>query len=275
MCHETAPQPLLKLLRIATAAARLPLTAAATVQRSAVPHTATQQHSNTATQRHSNTAVQRQQRSDARSLLYRTLPLTEIKEQHTHRHPNTQRRSYTHHYTERLTCSSARTYHTAAARRCTPAHNHEQQRPAQPLPEAHITLAARCHRGCRLVRYSSATLRLRHPRSKHSCRTSAQHGLPAIAADAAATDNTRATPLPHCTGNATVTHACTHHTKTHKRKRAIASKNNRNTAVQHPTHCTRHKRRQCTPKTHITHRVYDAATILHIFAGQTHTSRIC
>jgi hypothetical protein len=56
-CHETAPQPLLKLLRIATAAERLlPLTAAATVQRSAVQHTETQRHSNTATQRHSDTA---------------------------------------------------------------------------------------------------------------------------------------------------------------------------------------------------------------------------
>ncbi len=49
-CHETAPQPILKLLRIATAAVRLlPLTAAATVHCSAVPHT-TQQH-NTCTQR--------------------------------------------------------------------------------------------------------------------------------------------------------------------------------------------------------------------------------
>jgi hypothetical protein len=50
----SAPQ----LLRIATAAARLlSLTATATDQCSAVPHTATQQHSNTATHRHSNTAT--------------------------------------------------------------------------------------------------------------------------------------------------------------------------------------------------------------------------
>jgi hypothetical protein len=50
-CHETAPQPLVKLPSIATAAARLlPLTAAATVQCSAVTHTATQRHSDTATQ---------------------------------------------------------------------------------------------------------------------------------------------------------------------------------------------------------------------------------
>ncbi len=55
-CHETAPQPLLNLLRLATAAARLLLlTAAATVQCRAVPHTATPQHRNTATQRHSDT----------------------------------------------------------------------------------------------------------------------------------------------------------------------------------------------------------------------------
>jgi hypothetical protein len=127
--HETAQQPLLTLLCIATAAARLLLlTAAATVQCSAVPstptqqhsntttqqhsNTATQQHSNTATQQHSNTATQQhsntatQQRSNARH--YHTLPLTEIKEQHTHRHPNTQRRSYRHHYTAHSTCSSPR-----------------------------------------------------------------------------------------------------------------------------------------------------------------------
>jgi hypothetical protein len=50
-CHETAPQPLVKLPSIAAAAARLlPLTAAATVQCSAAPHIATQRHSDTATQ---------------------------------------------------------------------------------------------------------------------------------------------------------------------------------------------------------------------------------
>jgi hypothetical protein len=66
-CHETASQPLLKLARIATTAVGLlPLTAAATAQSSAVPHTGTPQHSN-------------------------TLPLTQIKEQHAQRHPNTQR----------------------------------------------------------------------------------------------------------------------------------------------------------------------------------------
>ncbi len=57
-------------------------------------HTATQQHSNTTS----------------------TLPLTEIKEQHAHRHPNTQRRSYTHHYTAHSTCSSPRKKQTTAAR---------------------------------------------------------------------------------------------------------------------------------------------------------------
>jgi hypothetical protein len=33
--------------------------------------------------------------------------------------------------------------------------------------------------------------------------------------------------------------------------------------------------RRCTPKTRILHRVHDAATILHIFAGPTRTSRTC
>jgi hypothetical protein len=101
MWHETAQQPLLKLLRIATAAARLlPLTAAATVQCSAVPHTATQQNSKTAKQQNSKTA--KQQNSKQRALS------TEIKEQHTHRHPITQRRSYTHRYTVHSTCSPPR-----------------------------------------------------------------------------------------------------------------------------------------------------------------------
>jgi hypothetical protein len=35
------------------------------------------------------------------------------------------------------------------------------------------------------------------------------------------------------------------------------------------------QRRQCTPKTRIVHRAYEAATIPHIFPGRMHTSRAC
>jgi hypothetical protein len=69
------------------------------MQRSAThSNTATQQHNNTTTQQHSNTATQ-QHCNAATHAHYRTLPVTEIKEQHTHRHPNTQHHSYTHHHT--------------------------------------------------------------------------------------------------------------------------------------------------------------------------------
>jgi hypothetical protein len=64
-----------------------------------------------------------------------------------------------------------------------------------------------------------ATLqRLRKSRSEDLCSTSAHDGL---AAAAAATDNTRATPLPHC--KAVATHACTQHSGAHK-TRAITHK---------------------------------------------------
>jgi hypothetical protein len=145
------------------------------------------------------------------------------------------------------------------ARHCTPAHDCNQQRPAQPPPGAHTTLAARCRSRCRLVRYSSATLRLRHARLQDTCRTSAQHGLPAIAA--AATDNTRATPLAPLQrgGNARVKkHSETHihdqstaetiprsaapsyssHSETRcSNAHATTQIRNRNTAAKHRTHC--------------------------------------
>jgi hypothetical protein len=95
-------------------------------------------------------------------------------------------------------------------------------------------------------------LRLRHARSQDTCRTSAQHGLPAIAA--AATLNTRATPLPHC--NAAVTHACIQCSGTHahtqsarnnRKQRCAVTRQPQRDAVQrrtrdntqHPTHCAR------------------------------------
>jgi hypothetical protein len=151
-----------------------------------------------------------------------------------------------------------------AARHYTPAHDREQQRPAQPLPGAHTTLAPRCCSRCRFLHYSSATLPLPHARSQHTCLTSsASHGLPAAAAAATTTDNTRATPLSHC--NAAVSHACTQRSETHKHEQSTAETIPRsaapshgspsetrcsdahattqirscNTAAQHPTHCAR------------------------------------
>ncbi len=100
-----------------------------------------------------------------------------------------------------------------------------------------------------------------------------------------------ATPLSHC--NAAVTHACTQRSETHKHKHA----NNRTQrcAVTHPTRRdavqqstrdnTNPQSQYCVTaletapamhtETHILHRAYDAATIRHIFAGATRTSRTC
>ncbi len=161
----------------------------------------------------------------------------------------------------------------------------------------HTALPPRFRSRCRLLRYSSTTLRLRHARSQDTCRTSAQHRLPATAA--AATHTTRATPLPHC--NAAVTHASTQRseTKNHEQSTAITVPHraapshsshsetrcsnahattpirNRNTAAHPTTHCARDSAGNARPKTRIVPRAYDTATMLHIFTGTMHTSRTC
>ena len=124
-------------------------------------------------------------------------------------------------------------------------------------------------------------LRLRHARSQDTCRTSAQHGLPTIAA--AATLNTRATPLPHC--NAAVTHACIQCSGTHahtqsarnnRKQRCAVTRQPQRDAVQRRTcdntkpqsrYCSTapyslrsRQRRQCTP--------YDAATMFTFSQAQ-------
>jgi hypothetical protein len=55
-----------------------------------------------------------------------------------------------------------------------------------------------------------------------------------VAAAAAATDNTRATPLPNC--NAAVTHACTQRSETHKHEQSTANTIARCAAQSHTSH---------------------------------------
>ncbi len=141
---------------------------------------------------------------------------------------------------------------------------------------AHTPLAALCHSRCRLAYYSCSTLRLRHAQSQDTCRTSAQHSLPAPTA-AADTDNTRATPHSHC--NAAVAHACTQRCGTHDHEQSTAKtiprsvvqshsshsetrcrdahattqNRNRSTAAQHPTHCAQDSAGEPTMNTQDAH----------------------
>jgi hypothetical protein len=191
-CHETAPQPILK-----TPAHRHRCCATtAADSRSDRPMQRSATHSNTETQHHSDTATQAHQR---------TLPLTEIKEQRTHRRRNTQRRSYTvlHtplHCTLNVLVTTEVTHNGGAAL-------HTRPRPraaasSAATPGAHTTLAARCHSRCQLVHYSGGTLQLRHARSHDLCRTGAHDVL---AATTDATNNTRA--QHHCNHEAITIHA--------------------------------------------------------------------
>jgi hypothetical protein len=191
------------------------------MQRSAThSNTGTQQHSNTATQQHSNTTTQQ-----------RTVTTT-------HYRP---RRSKSNMYRDIQTHSAATTHTTTLHSQEARQHGSNTQRrrgiahsPTTPSSSvecshsAHRTLAARCRSRCRLLHYSSATLRLRHARSRDMCRASAQHGLPATAA---ATHNTRKTPLPHC--NAAVTHACTQRSETHTHEQSTTNNRKQCCAVTH------------------------------------------
>jgi hypothetical protein len=159
----------------------------------------------------------------------------------------------------------------------TASHTHPRPRASrvQRSISAHTTLAAICRSRCQLLHYSSVTLRLRHAQSQDTCRTSAQHSLPATAA--AATHTTRATPHPHC--NAAVAHACTQRSGTHKHEQSTAKtiprsavqshsshsetrcrdahattqNRNRSTAAQHPAHCAQDSAGEPTMNTQDAH----------------------
>jgi hypothetical protein len=114
-------------------------------------------HSDTATQRHStlSTAHCCQRRS----------------ERNIHTDPQTRSAAATH--TTTLHTQRARQRGSNTQRRRSIAHPPTTPSSVQRSHSAHTTLAARCRSRCWLLHYSSATLRLRHARSRDTSRTSA------------------------------------------------------------------------------------------------------
>jgi hypothetical protein len=85
-------------------------------------------------------------------------------------------------------------------------------------------------------------------------------------------DQSTANTIPRSATQSHSSHSETQRSDAH----ATTPIRNRNTAAQHPTHCARDcARDKSTPKTRIVYRAYDAATMLHILAGSTRTSRTC
>jgi hypothetical protein len=207
------------------------------------------------------------------------LPLTENKVPHTHRHPNTQRRSFTLHTQHARQHSSNTQWRRGIAQPPTTASSSVELSHSGG-DSAHTTLAAQCCSCFGLLPYSSAILRLRHAQSQDTCRIQRPPQPPTTHAQ-------RNTALSmRRGGNAHVYYAAQldaqiqaiNH-KTNPTQRCAVKQQPQRDAVQQPTRDNTYPqshycgtapyslrsrpRRRCTPKTLVAHRTYDAATILH------------
>jgi hypothetical protein len=162
-----------KFLRIATAAARLLLLTAAAACRDAaqrLPPNGRATHSNTATQQ--------------RTLTTSTLPPTRSGLACTQASKHTAPQLHTPiHCALNVLVTTTVTHNGGAAL-------HARPRVQAAASSAATPHTQHCRSRCRLLHDTSSTLQLHHARSQDTCRTSAQHGLPATAA---VTNNTCAT----------------------------------------------------------------------------------